>query len=144
MAESAAYGTVDVNFGIDLPGKFDSFLSGSSVAYSGDGYSDDPLLQAGAESLHTLYRAARRVKIGKGYAVRLMFDGKAYRAYNMLLVLDDYADSCVVANSDAVGEGDPEDRAAARAETAAARKVRERIQVLFEMLDRVTGEPSAS
>lgn len=91
-----------------LPGKFDGFFSGTSVAQGEGNYSRDPVLQAGADLLYERYRDRFVVRAGRGYRVRL-----DRLTLDAVTVLRDYADTCVFVNED-----EPD-----HAEVAAARKV---------------------
>lgn len=127
-----------VSVQIDLPGKFDSFFSGSSVGQNPDGYSHVPAVQAGADLLHAAYIDCEHRKIGKGYALRLTLAGEASLVEHAIDVLGDYTDACRVANKDTAEDRycDAADRASARAEMAASHKVDERIQVALRQVAR--------
>ena len=119
----------DVRVTVDLPGKFDSFFSGSSVAQNPENYSHEPDQQAGADLVHAAYIDSEHRRVGKGYALRLTLAGPYDLVESALGVLTDYADNCRVANQDAAEDrySDPSDRASARAEITASRKVDERV-----------------
>jgi hypothetical protein len=87
---------------IDLPGKFDSDFSGSSVGQgqtATSGYD-------GAALLYAAYKAGREIKRGKGYSLRLTLTGTTEEVTDALYCLFDYADTFVATNGD-----DPEYRA---------------------------------
>lgn len=103
---------------IELPGKFDSFFSGTGVV-AGDPYSDDPLLETGARLLEAAYHDRYLIRRGKGYSLRLDIGSHATSEEIVtaaLHVLWDYADSCLVANSD-----EPDHSEVASAKTVLAR-----------------------
>lgn len=118
-----------VSIVIDLPGKFDSFFSGSSVAQNPKNYSHEADSQAGAEHLHAAYIDREMIPRGKGHSLRLRLAGPFDLVESALDVLTDYTDACRVANGDAAGDryADPSDRASARAEITASLKVDERV-----------------
>lgn len=131
----------DVKVVIDLPGKFDSFFSGSSVAQNPENYSHEADQQAGADHLHAAYIDSEHRRIGKGYALRLTLAGPSDLVEASLGVLTDYADNCRVANQDAAEDrySDPSDRASARAEITASRKVDERVEKALAQVRRQRG-----
>lgn len=98
-------------FTVDLPGAFDSFFGGTGVA-AGQGYSTDDDLERGARGLEAAYKTARRIRRGKGYALRLEISTVEGAA-----VLAAYADACLVTNAGA------DSYSRDHAEVAAARKV---------------------
>lgn len=92
---------------INLPGAFDSWFSGTGVAQGNTGEDNSLVLLAEA------YRAAVRIKRGRGYSLRLSLPENAEEREDLLHALRDYADYCLVANSDEPNHS----------EVAAARKV---------------------
>lgn len=99
---------------LDLPGKFDVFFSGSSVGQGQVENSGYPR----ARETYELYKSATHFKRGKGYSTRMFVPKEV--AQGVLYTLWQYADSCIVANSD-----EPD-----YSEVGAAKKVLERIQKL--------------
>lgn len=93
-------------FTVTIPGKFDGFFSGSSVAQGEGGYSRNPELQAGADCLHTAYRDRIYKGAGKGYSLQLRC-----LTYDAVRVLADYASTCIAVNDE---EPDYAERSAAR------------------------------
>lgn len=122
--------TKDKVITIDLPGKFDSFFSGSSV---GQGQTDMKVSgYPGAPGLYKAYTEARHIKRGKGYSLRLTIPVDEHTR-DVLDCLWDYADTCAVVNQDAAYDstGSPEDRNDAYGEMVAGRKVCERVTALL-------------
>jgi hypothetical protein len=112
---------------IDLPGKFDGFFSGSSVAQESlEKLTVDAGGYAGSVGLRKVYDAARRITRGKGYSLRLTIP-RDENAADIIECLRDYADTCATVNEDnAYGRGlDPQDRNDAYGEMMGGRKVRD-------------------
>lgn len=91
-----------------IPGKFDGYFSGSSLAQGEGKYSNDPVKQTAADVLYEAYQSRTKIRSGKGYRLRL-----ARLTVAAVAVLADYASTCIVVNGD-----EPD-----HAEIAAARKV---------------------
>jgi hypothetical protein len=128
---------------VDMPGAFDSFFSGSGVA-QGERYSEEgSLLTIGGRLLTEAYQAAGRVKRGRGYIVPLRLSGAAEVVRAALEVLIDYAETCVVIAGDTVEDrsADPQDRADARTEAAAARRTIERAKAAQAEVDAPEVQP---
>jgi len=114
---------------IDLPGKFDSWFDQTGLATGAD-YGTAWVLDAATDA----YKAAVRVRRGRGYALRLTVPDEGARDF--LLLLREYAGYCIDANrEDATAIGDDQDtvrdRFSALGETQAARRVIERVDAIL-------------
>lgn len=119
---------------IDVPGKFDSFFSGSGV---GQGQvSMEQSGDLGAPGLYKAYCESERIIRGKGYSLRFIVP-RDDLTLEVLGCLRDYGDTCYHANRDnATGVGlDPEDRNSAYGEMMAGSIVVERVDAVLKMLD---------
>lgn len=88
---------------VDLPGKFDSWFSGTGLIQGEpiSQQSDDPHYNAAAQLVKAAYDASRYIKRGKdGYTLRLTLTGERGLVIDALAYLADYGDYCMVANSD--------------------------------------------
>jgi hypothetical protein len=104
---------------IDMPGVFDSDFSGSSVGQgqtANSGY-------AGGEMVTAAYKAGRKIRTGKGYRLRLTFDGTPEQVADALFCLWDYADTYVSVGQDAETAEERASRAAAVTMRDRCRKV---------------------
>lgn len=90
---------------VDIPGALDCFLDGTG-AIQGQLYSDDPDQERGAQELRVAYRAARHIKRGHGYSVRVELP-----SIDAAVVLAEYAETCI--HSNLGGDDEPSERRAA-------------------------------
>lgn len=81
-------------FTVDVPGAFDSFFGGTGVM-AGDPYSRHAEQQRGADELRAAWLAGTYVRRGKGHSIRLTLP-----SLEAVVVLAEYADACLAANSD--------------------------------------------
>jgi hypothetical protein len=101
-------------FEVFVPGAFETFFSGTGVV-AGDPYSQDPAMERGAKELREAWQGRTTFKRGRGrvYGLRLT-------SVEAAVVLAEYAEVCLMLNSQQHGEND-------HSEKTAARKVLERI-----------------
>lgn len=102
---------------IELPGKFDSWFSGSGI---GQGQVDDEI----ERKLYEAYKASRRINRGKGYLLRVELPVDEY-THEILETLARYGGYCADANYDEAHDtsSDRKDRYSALAEIAAGERV---------------------
>lgn len=111
---------------IDLPGKFDGFLEGTSEIAG----------ENGKTPLYVAYKAARYIRRGKGHTVRLSFSADDVESVReALLVLREYAESCIDCNQDLLS--DPDTRGEVAGEVAGAKVVITRVDNLLANLPAV-------
>ena len=99
-------------FEVFVPGAFETFFSGTGVV-AGDPYSSDPEQERGAAELREAWQGRTTFRRGRGYTLGLRLP-----SIEAAVVLAEYAEACLSANSD-----EPD-----YSEVAAARKVLERVE----------------
>lgn len=115
---------------IDLPGKFNEYLNGTSEIEG----------ENGKTPLYLAYRAGRFIRRGKGYSVRLtLTTNDVENAREALLVLREYAESCIDCNGDLMS--DPETRSEVAGEVAGAKVVIKRVDALLAKLPEPVEQP---